>query len=138
MLMLVIESLSFCQASIVNRAEREKEQAYILSISGSRGKMTAQGTIGANSKCYTSLRNTYGSTIQSYVSVIEYDQTGSVLGSKSASNSALVSNAIVVTAGLARIPDDETRKYVHRAIVRDYYNPSRVVDELAYYIDQVD
>ena len=136
---LVWITAALCQAAATAAAATEKGEAYILSLSGSRRKMTAQGTVGSDPKCYTSLRNIYSTTINAYVKVTEYDlATGGIAAYKSASSAALGSGSAVATSGLSREPDNELRKYVHYAKVKDYRNPATVIDELSYYIDQVD
>lgn len=137
---LFIGTMCVCQATTTNfEAANEKNQSYVLRLTGSRGRMTAEGSVGTTPKCFTSLVNTYSQSIYAYVKVTELDiRTNTTPVFKAKLQPSLGRNLAVATAGLSRSPGNEDKKYVHYAEICDYQNPANVIEEFAYYIDQVD
>lgn len=128
-----------CMATSRAESALKKDQAYNLSLTGSKCRVTAMGTIGTTPKCYTSMVNTSGGMLQAVVRVSEQDLVNKVeTDYKSARNNSFSAGSTIATGGLTRQPGVETVKYIHYGKAYNYTNPSELYDSLYYYIDQVE
>lgn len=111
---------------------------YILSLTGSKCRVTAMGTIGTTPKCYTSMVNTSNESIIATIWVKEHNFREGTTSAKSKSNVVVAASGTLVTKSLSRDPDDTEIKYEHYGKACKYTDPNVIYDELVYYIDQVE
>ncbi len=127
-----------CMATSSAESALKKDQAYNLSLTGSKCRVTAMGTIGTTPKCYTSMVNTSNESIIATIWVKEIDLISGESTGKSKSNVVVASSGTLVTKSLTRQPDNDKVKYEHYGKACKYTDPNVIYDELVYYIDQVE
>ncbi len=113
-------------------------ERYNHSLSGTKGKFTAMGTVGTNPKSFSSIVNNSSETIRVTISVREIDLVSGAVDAKSKNNVVLAVGGSTATGGVERDPMDGNMKYVHEGRVNKYTDSNTVYDQFAIYVDQID